>query len=164
MARFQSEISRGTRSRQRRRQWPGRDVESIRSVLQSLVLAVGAYLVINQESTGGIIIAASILTARALAPVELVIANWKGFVGARQSGQRLDQLLKLLPKEEQPLELPPPRQTRPDIVHSSIYVPKAAYRKLREIALARECKVHDLVLDGDRLRAARAWAPNNGRA
>jgi hypothetical protein len=40
---------------------------------------------------------------------------------------------------------PPPRQTRPDIVHSSIYVPKAAYRKLREIALGRECKVHDLV-------------------
>jgi len=33
-------------------------------------------------------------------------------------------------------------------VHSSIYVPKAAYRKLREIALARECKVHDLILDG----------------
>jgi PrtD family type I secretion system ABC transporter len=81
-----------------------------RSVLQSLVLAVGAYLVINQESTGGIIIAASILTARALAPVELVIANWKGFVGARQSGHRLDELLKLLPKEEKPLELPAPSQ------------------------------------------------------
>ena len=35
-----------------------------------------------------------------------------------------------------------------DVVHSSIYVPKPAYRKLREIALARECKVHDLILDG----------------
>lgn len=90
-----------------------------RSVLQSLVLAVGAYLVINQESTGGIIIAASILTARALAPVELVIANWKGFVGARQSGQRLDELLKLLPKEEQPLELPPPSQA---LIVDHIYV------------------------------------------
>ena len=62
-----------------------------------LVLAVGAYLVINQESTAGIIIAGSILTARALAPVELAIANWKGFAGARQSAHRLDQLLKLLP-------------------------------------------------------------------
>ncbi len=79
-----------------------------RAILQSLVLAVGAYLVINQESTGGIIIAGSILTARALAPVELAIANWKSFVGARQSGQRLDQLLILLPKEEAPLALPPP--------------------------------------------------------
>ena len=60
----------------------------------------------------------------------------------------------LLLQQQQPespapeMPLPPPRQTRPDIVHSSIYVPKAAYRKLREIALARECKVHDLVLDG----------------
>jgi len=70
--------------------------KTFRAILQSLVLAVGAYLVINQESTAGIIIAGSILTARALAPVELAIANWKGFVGARQSGQRLDQLLKTL--------------------------------------------------------------------
>jgi PrtD family type I secretion system ABC transporter len=81
-----------------------------RSILQSLVLAVGAYLVINEESTGGIIIAGSILTARSLAPVELAIANWKGFVGARQSAQRLDQLLTLLPREQAPLELPPPTE------------------------------------------------------
>ncbi len=90
-----------------------------RSILQSLVLAVGAYLVINQESTAGIIIAGSILTARALAPVELAIANWKGFVAARQSGHRLDQLLKLLPREEQPLALPPPTET---LVVDQIYV------------------------------------------
>ena len=84
--------------------------KAFRAILQSLVLAVGAYLVINQESTAGIIIAGSILTARALAPVELAIANWKGFVSARQSGQRLDQLLKLLPKEDEPLSLPPPTE------------------------------------------------------
>ncbi|MEH2540887.1 PrtD family type I secretion system ABC transporter [Bradyrhizobium sp. AZCC 1577] len=82
-----------------------------RSFLQSLVLAVGAVLVINQESTAGIIIAGSILTARALAPVETAIANWKGFVAARQSGQRLDQLLELLPKEKEPLALPAPTET-----------------------------------------------------
>jgi ATP-binding cassette subfamily C protein len=82
-----------------------------RSILQSLVLAVGAVLVINQESTAGIIIAGSILTARALAPVEVAIANWKGFVAARQSGQRLDQLLKLLPTEEERLALPAPVET-----------------------------------------------------
>jgi PrtD family type I secretion system ABC transporter len=82
--------------------------KAFRAILQSAVLAVGAYLVINQESTAGIIIAGSILTSRALAPVELAIANWKGFVGARQSGQRLEQLLKLLPKEEEPLLLPAP--------------------------------------------------------
>ena len=64
-----------------------------RMFFQSGVLAVGAYLVIHGEATAGIIIAASILTSRALAPVEAAIANWKGFVAARQAGQRLDQLL-----------------------------------------------------------------------
>ncbi len=53
----------------------------LRMMLQSGVLAVGAYLVINQEATAGVIIASSILVSRALAPVELAIANWKGFVG-----------------------------------------------------------------------------------
>lgn len=80
-----------------------------RSILQSGVLAVGACLVINQQSTAGIIIAGSILTARALAPVDLAIANWKSFVAARQAGSRLDQLLRLLPEEQEPLSLPAPR-------------------------------------------------------
>ena len=62
-------------------------------MLQSAVLAVGAYLVIHQEATAGIIIAGSILAARALAPVDLAIANWKGFVAARQGWERLNQLL-----------------------------------------------------------------------
>ena len=79
--------------------------------LQSAVLAVGAYLVIHQEATAGIIIAGSILTSRALAPVELAIANWKGFVSTRQSGHRLDQLLTLLPKEEEQLSLPAPAES-----------------------------------------------------
>ena len=69
----------------------------LRMMLQSGVLAVGAYLVIHQEATAGIIIAGSILSARALAPVDLAIANWRAFVAARQSWQRLTQLLALLP-------------------------------------------------------------------
>jgi ATP-binding cassette, subfamily C, bacterial PrsD len=70
----------------------------LRMLLQSAVLAVGAYLVINQEATAGIIIASSILSARALAPVDLAIANWKGFVAARQSWKALNQLLALFPE------------------------------------------------------------------
>jgi PrtD family type I secretion system ABC transporter len=69
----------------------------MRMMLQSAVLAVGAYLVINQEATGGIIIAGSILSARALAPVDLAIAHWKGFVAARQSWARLARLLQQMP-------------------------------------------------------------------
>src|SRR5436189_1183744 len=69
----------------------------MRMTLQSAVLAVGAYLVIHQEATAGIIIASSILSARALAPVDLAIAHWKGFVAARQSWQRLSRLLEQMP-------------------------------------------------------------------
>ncbi len=67
--------------------------------LQSAVLGVGAYLVIHQEATAGIIIAGSILSARALAPVDLAIAHWKGFVAARQSWHRLNRLLETLPAQ-----------------------------------------------------------------
>jgi PrtD family type I secretion system ABC transporter len=79
-----------------------------RMALQSAVLAVGAYLVINQQATAGIIIAGAILSARALAPIDLAIGNWKGFVAARQSWHRLNQLLRLLPPSTIPTLLDPP--------------------------------------------------------
>ncbi|PST24004.1 type I secretion system permease/ATPase [Mesorhizobium plurifarium] len=81
-----------------------------RMALQSGVLAAGAVLVIRGEASPGIIIAGSILTARALAPVELAIGNWRGLVAARQSWQRLKELLKALPEADEPLQLPSPRE------------------------------------------------------
>jgi len=80
----------------------------MRMTLQSAVLAVGAYLVIHQEATAGIIIAGSILSARALAPVDLAIAHWKGFVAARQSWHRLNGLLESLPAQAPPTLLQSP--------------------------------------------------------
>lgn len=82
-----------------------------RMMLQSAVLGVGAYLVILQEASAGIIIAASILTGRALAPVDLAIANWRGFVSARQSWQRLQQLFAALPALAPRLQLQPPAKS-----------------------------------------------------
>jgi ABC-type Mn2+/Zn2+ transport system ATPase subunit len=76
-----------------------------------LILAVGAWLVINQQSTPGIIIAGSILGARALAPVDLAIANRRGFVAARQSWQRLSKLLAYLPRQSDPMPLKPPSRS-----------------------------------------------------
>jgi ATP-binding cassette, subfamily C, type I secretion system permease/ATPase len=80
----------------------------LRMALQSAVLGIGAYLVIQQEATAGIIIAGSILAGRALAPIDLAIANWKGFVAARQSWQRLGQLFAAMPAAAPRLELPAP--------------------------------------------------------
>ena len=82
----------------------------LRMMLQSGVLAVGAYLVINQEASAGIIIAGSILSARALAPVDLAIGNWKGFVAARQSWHRLNRLLTAVPAQSAPMQLQAPAQ------------------------------------------------------
>jgi len=80
----------------------------LRMMLQSGVLAVGAYLVIHQEATAGIIIAGSILSARALAPVDLAIAHWRGFVAARQSWHRLNSLLAAMPAQTAPMALQAP--------------------------------------------------------
>jgi ATP-binding cassette subfamily C protein len=81
---------------------------TLRMVLQSAVLGIGAWLVINQQATAGIIIASSILTSRALAPVEVALAHWRSFIQARQSWRRLSGLLAAVPAERSRLELPPP--------------------------------------------------------
>ena len=81
-----------------------------RIALQSGVLAAGAVLVIEGQASGGIIIASSILTSRALAPVEQAIANWRGFVSAQQAWKRLGQMMAILPETAAPLALPAPRE------------------------------------------------------
>ena len=83
----------------------------VRIALQSVVLGIGAALVIDGRATAGIIIASSILTARALAPAEAAIANWKGLVAARQSWRRLHLLLQTNPAKITPLALAPPTRT-----------------------------------------------------
>jgi ATP-binding cassette subfamily C protein len=83
----------------------------LRMILQSAVLAIGAWLVINQQATAGIIIASSILTSRALAPVEVALAHWRSFIMARQSWRRLTGLLAAIPAEKQRMELPRPSAT-----------------------------------------------------
>src|SRR5260370_4655227 len=80
----------------------------LRMMLQSAVLGIGAWLVINQQATAGIIIASSILTPRALAPVELAIAHWRGFVAARQSWRRVDFLFGQGPAGPPRLAAPQP--------------------------------------------------------
>lgn len=96
--------------------------KACRMALQSGVLALGAWLVINNQASGGIIIAASILVARALAPAELAIAHWRSFVAARQSWRRLDEALSRHPAAAAPLALPPAR-TSLSVEALSVMVP-----------------------------------------
>lgn len=88
----------------------GASAKIFRTILQSAILGTGAYLVINQEVSGGAMIAASIMTARALAPIETALANWKGFVAARAAYARLKVSLAVA-IEQEIVELRPPKSS-----------------------------------------------------
>lgn len=79
----------------------------IRVSLQVAILGVGAYLVILQEITAGVMIAASIIMGRGLAPVESAIGNWRGFLSARAAYGRLKEAMdKSEQREAMPLPQP----------------------------------------------------------
>lgn len=82
--------------------------KTLRTLIQSLVLTVGAYLSIKQEINPGVMIAGSILLGRALAPIDLVIGSWKGFVSARTQYARLNEILDKQQAEIDPMTLPAP--------------------------------------------------------
>ena len=76
--------------------------------LQSLVLGYGALLVIEGRMTAGMMIAASILVGRALAPVQQLIGVWKTFSSTRSAYERLVALLEANPARESGMALPKP--------------------------------------------------------
>ncbi|MGC5778605.1 type I secretion system permease/ATPase [Methylobacterium sp. NFXW15] len=81
----------------------------LRMILQSAVLGLGAYLVIGGELSAGAIIAASITSARALAPIDQTVGNWKGIAAARRAYTRLKETVTVLANVEEPMPLPPPQ-------------------------------------------------------
>jgi PrtD family type I secretion system ABC transporter len=87
----------------------GGTTKFIRQAVQIVMLAAGAYLVIDQHVTGGVMMAATILLGRALAPVEALIGSWRGLVEARGAYARLDALLAARSAAAKPTALPAPR-------------------------------------------------------
>lgn len=82
--------------------------KSSRLGLQSAILGVGAMLAILQEITPGVMIAASILFGRAMAPVEQLVGQWRGFSNAARSRRRLERVLEDYPAEPSHMPLPAP--------------------------------------------------------
>ena len=76
--------------------------------MQSLILGVGAYLVIERLTTAGAMFAASILLGRTLQPIEQIVGSWRGLVSARGAFVRLRELLTAHPPRESGLTLPRP--------------------------------------------------------
>jgi ATP-binding cassette subfamily C protein EexD len=82
--------------------------KTIRVMAQSLTLGLGGYLVLQQEISPGLMIAGSILLGRALAPIDLMIGSWKGFVAARGQYARLNEILLKIPDDKEKMALPEP--------------------------------------------------------
>jgi len=81
---------------------------NIRLLVQSLILGLGGYLVLQQEISPGVMIAGSILLGRALAPIDQLIGAWRGFSAARSQHQRITDLLSEVPEETPRMTLPEP--------------------------------------------------------
>ena len=83
----------------------------LQTVMGSLLLGLGAWLMLNNELAGGggMMIVGSILGGRVLQPLVQIVTQWRGAVSARDAWQRLDTLLTTLPARQKSMELPPPR-------------------------------------------------------
>jgi ATP-binding cassette subfamily C protein PrsD len=90
----------------------GSSAKILRYVLQSGLLGIGAYLVVNEQASSGIMIASSIVMGRALAPIEVALSTWKQLAAARQGIERLRDILKAtaLPKSPDVILPAPCRQ------------------------------------------------------
>jgi ATP-binding cassette subfamily C protein EexD len=82
--------------------------KSFRQISQSLLLGLGAYLVLTQAISPGVMIAGSLLLGRALAPIDIMVGSWKGFIDARIQVSRIRQILRIQPEELKKLPLPAP--------------------------------------------------------
>lgn len=83
--------------------------KTLRLCLQSLVLGLGALLVIKGDMTAGMMIAGSILMGRVLSPIDQLIAVWKQWSGAKLAYRRLDALLQAYPPSDEAMALPAPK-------------------------------------------------------
>ncbi len=82
--------------------------KTLRIVFQSLILGLGAYYVVLNEMSPGMMIAGSILMGRALAPLDLLIGSWSGFNNARAARGRLSELLESVAQHQRHMQLPDP--------------------------------------------------------
>jgi ATP-binding cassette subfamily C protein/ATP-binding cassette subfamily C protein EexD len=82
--------------------------KGVRLLIQIALLGIGALLVLDFHASGGIMIAASILGGRALAPIEATVGAWKNIVAVRMARNRITELLTRAPKRDEGMPLPAP--------------------------------------------------------
>lgn len=82
---------------------------SFRILVQSLILGLGAYLAVDHQVGAGLVFAGSVLLGRALAPIDLIIGSWKGFIAARSQYARLNAILASQQAQPERMSLPAPK-------------------------------------------------------
>jgi PrtD family type I secretion system ABC transporter len=112
-------------------------IRFLRLVMQSAILGLGAYLVIERQVTSGAMFAASLLLGRALQPVEQVVGGWRGLLAVRASMRRLNELFVARPVAEAPLTLPRPAG-RLEVENLTCFVPGQSTPLLRGVSFALE--------------------------
>lgn len=108
-----------------------------RLATQSAMLGLGAYLVIMGQATPGVMIAASILSARALAPIDIAIGSWKTFVGARGAAKRLNTFLATSGERPDAQEMPPAKGIV-EVEAATLYLPNSPDPVLRGVSFKVE--------------------------
>lgn len=109
----------------------------VRMSLQVFILGAGAYLVLGREITPGVMIAASIIMGRALAPVEQSVGQWKQFIGARQAHRRLTALFESIDEDRARTELPAPKG-KVDVEKLVAFLPGTRTPLLKNISFSLE--------------------------
>lgn len=82
--------------------------KTLRQAIQMGILAVGAYLVIRQDASAGIMIATTVLLGRAVQPVEQLVQSWRTLSGARGAYRRLSEFAATFDREDSRLALERP--------------------------------------------------------
>ena len=112
-------------------------IKTLRLAIQSVAIGLGAFLVLQQEISPGMLIAGSILVGRALQPIEMAVGSWKGFADAKGQYQRIRLLLEHADWQQDKMPLPqlvgtvvgtqasitPPGSETPTVQDSSFEIP-----------------------------------------
>lgn len=108
----------------------------IRFMLQSAMLGVGAWLVMHDQASSGVMIASSVLSSRALAPIELAISSWRPFIGARQAWSRLKGSLAVA--EDAPAVAPERPTRRLTLDHLFVAPPGSPTATVKDVGFTLE--------------------------
>ena len=130
---------------------------AVRLLIQIFLLGTGALLILDLPGDGRHHDRASIIGARALAPIESRVATWKSVIAARLAWIRLDDLLEHAPKRDEGMALPAPTGRLQALSASAIVHPPTRRTILNSMSVSISCRASRSASSARRPRASRPW-------